>query len=220
MIHKKLLLLFLLFSPIFQTEAESTTDRSSIMRKMNRAGLDWSDNKTENIKTNRSSSLNDVILERMMVGPDMEDNDNTMEANFTIKKCCGPTEVLDEWYKCSERGSHDGLIAMANLTDENIPEISFQYQSFSCPKRKVNEYSPINIFNDGSIEIETDRNNTKIIEDYHCLDQTEIQQNYTDGLHVIICDSIGIILCNTCIIIIDKVLTPLILRFYKLIFYS
>ena len=86
MIHKKLLLLFLLFSPIFLTEAESTTDRSSIMRKMNRAGLDWSDNKTENIKTNRSSSLNDVILERMMVGPDMEDNDNPMEANFTIKK--------------------------------------------------------------------------------------------------------------------------------------
>ena len=145
------------------------------MRKMNSGGLDRSDNKTENIRTNRSSFSNNVIL-------DMEDNYKR------IKKCCGPTQVLDEWYKCSERGNHDGMMAITNLMEDNLSKTSFQYQSFSCPKRKINEYSPINIFNNGSIEIEIDRNNTKIIEDYHCLDQTEIQQNYTDGLHVIICD--------------------------------
>ena len=201
MIHKKFFLFFLLISPIFQTgiifgeqdtETESTTDRSSIMRKMNSGGLDWSDSKTENIKTNRSSFLNNVILPVMLPPTWKEDSYNTKETNFTVRKCCGPTEVLNEWYKCSERGNNDSLKAIANLTSDNISEISFQYQSFSCPKRKINEYSPINIFNNGSIEIEMDRNNNKIIEDYHCLDQTEIGQNYTDGLHVLICDSIDI----------------------------
>ena len=192
MIYKKLFLLFLLIPLIFPTRdtgAENTTDRSPIMRKMNRGGLDWSDNKTEHIKTNGSSLLNDVIQDIMKTAPDMGDNFNTMEADLTVKKCCGPTEVLDEWYKCSERGNHDGLLEIAKLTDyDDLTEISFQYQSFLCPKRKINEYSPINIFKNGSIEIEMERNNTKIIQDYFCLDQTEFQQNYSDGVHVIICD--------------------------------
>ena len=186
MFQKKLLLLFLLIFPIYQTkeifreqDTENTPDRSSITRKMNSGGLDRSDNKTENIRTNRSSFSNNVIL-------DIEDNYNR------IKKCCGPSEVLDEWYKCSERGNHDGMMAITNLMEDNLSKTSFQYQSFSCPKRKINEYSPINIFNNGSIEIEIDRNNTKIIEDYHCLDQTEIQQNYSDGVHVIICDFMAV----------------------------
>ena len=197
MIYKKLFLLFLLICPSFlleqDTEAENTTDRSSIMRKMNGGGLEWSDNRAENIKTNGSSSLNTVVQDIMKAAPDMEDNYNTMEAiQIPIKKCCGPTEVLDEWYQCSERGSYDGQEAIADLTNvQDLSEISFQYlSSFSCQKRKINEYFPLNIFKNGSIEIEIDtRNNTKIISDYFCLDRTEIQQYHTDGLHVIICDS-------------------------------
>ena len=193
MIHKKLFLLFLLIPPICPSEAENTTDRSPIMRKMNRPGLDWSpDTKTENIKTNRSSLLNNVIRDIMKAAPDREDNYNTKEAKLTVKKCCGPTEVLDEWYRCSERGNQDGLFAIANLTGYNdLAEISFQFQNFLCPKRKINEYYPMSIFTNGSIEIEMERDNTKIIQDYFCLDQTEIQQNFTDGLHVIICDTVA-----------------------------
>ena len=219
MIYKKLFLLFLLFPPNFptriifreeDTEAENTTGRSPIMRKMNRAGSGWSDNETENIETNRSSLLHSVIRDIMSAAPDMEDKNYTMEARITIKKCCGPTEVLDEWYRCSERGTQAGMRAIANLTDDSdLSEISFQYQSFFCPKRKIHEYSPIHIFKNGSIEIEIERNRTKIIPDYFCLDQTEIHPNSSDGLHVIICDSLATGVLYYLCFIIDKVLTPL-----------
>ena len=104
-----------------------------------------------------------------------------------IKKCCGPTEVLDQWYNCTERESVEEMIA--NIT--GLAQISFQYNNYNCPNRIVNEYLPLNIFDDGFIEIEIDDNTTKILEDYHCLDVTELEENIQDGVHVITCDSHG-----------------------------
>ena len=185
--------------PELDSERKSTDDRSPINTKMNIAGLDLSANKTENINSN-PSSLYHVIQDIMEAAParadiyyDMprERGDITNTEIVHIKKCCGPNEVLDQWYRCSQRRNIDELIA--NVTAYDLSEISFQYNSFMCPKKKVNEYVPIvplNILNNSSIEIEMD-DGSKILEDYHCLDVTEIEVNSEDGIHVVTCDSNG-----------------------------
>ena len=116
------------------------------------------------------------------------DDHDVEPVNLTIKKCCGPTEVLDEWYRCVERGNIDEFIA--NSFGYHQSDISFKYDNFKCPHRIVNEYIPLNIL-DGFIEIEIDGNKTEVLEDYHCLDETELGENISEGLHLVLCEPQG-----------------------------
>ena len=185
--------------PESDSARKSTHDRSPINTKMNMAGLDLSSTKTENINSN-PSSLYQVIQDIMEAAPAREDiyydmqrerGDFTNTETVHIKKCCGPDEVLDQWYRCSQRRNIDEVIV--NITAYDQSEVSFQYHSFMCPKKKVNEFVPtvpLNILNNGSIEIEMD-DSTRILDDYQCLDVTEIEVNSEDGIHVVTCDSDG-----------------------------
>ena len=44
---------------------------------------------------------------------------------------------------------------------------------------------------DGSIVIEIERSRTNTLDDYYCVDLTEIDDDVVDGLHLIQCDSQG-----------------------------
>ena len=109
-----------------------------------------------------------------------------------IRKCCGESEVLNKWHQCSTRQNVRTTFE-ANLMDL-LPieqKYNIEFDTLQCPRRIIQEYRPVEILANGSIEVEIN-DQLELFDDY-CLDLTEITDNFAEvGLSVIACHLIGI----------------------------
>ena len=55
----------------------------------------------------------------------------------------------------------------------------------------IQEFEPKEINFDGSIVIEMERSKTNTLDDYYCVDLTEIDDEFVDGFKLIQCDTQG-----------------------------
>ena len=115
-----------------------------------------------------------------------------LQGEIEIKKCCGRNEVLDKWHRCSGRKN------ISEIFNKKIQEfmhgntnLNLKYNDFRCPRKMIQEFVPKEINLDGSIVIEIERSRTNTLDDYYCVDLTEIDDDVVDGLHLIQCDSQG-----------------------------
>ena len=108
-----------------------------------------------------------------------------------IRKCCGESEVLNKWHQCRTRENVRTTFE-ANLMDL-LPidqKYNIEFDTIQCPRRIIQEYRPIEILANGSIEVEVN-DHQELFDDY-CLDLTEITDNFAEeGLSVIACHQIG-----------------------------
>ena len=117
-------------------------------------------------------------------------NDNIIKS--PIRKCCRRGQVLDKWHKCKNRDNVNRIFLSEVSSISNSSEASkFARNVFNCPRRLINEYVPSKILANGSVVIEMDDENITTV-DYHCIELTEIELNYFDGLHVVMCSMEGI----------------------------
>ena len=111
---------------------------------------------------------------------------------LVLKKCCAEKEVLNVWHECSHRDDVKKVFdkAISMFLPDHIEETL--EQSALCPSKKIQEFSLIQIFVNGSVEIA--KGGAKITistDDYQCMEMVENPDNeeYFMGLSVIICDN-------------------------------
>ena len=124
-------------------------------------------------------------------GKSFDQNDHV---EIEIRKCCGKAELLDKWHQCSERRNISGIFN--SEIQELLPEkarlnLNLKYNNFHCPRKMIQEFEPKEINFDGSIVIEMERSKTNTLDDYYCVDLTEIDDEFVDGFKLIQCDTQG-----------------------------